>query len=64
VRPAASSSNSSNGHAFVAEGGAVHEPTSSPDPFNDLDDLMVVVEALCPVWPQREPFQTSGTYLL
>jgi hypothetical protein len=26
------------------------------DPFEALDDLMVVVEALCPTWPRRESF--------
>jgi hypothetical protein len=26
------------------------------DPFEALDDLMVVVEALCPTWPGRESF--------
>jgi len=28
------------------------------DPFEALDDLMVVVEALCPTWPHRESFGT------
>jgi len=28
------------------------------DPFEALDDLMVVVEALCPTWPLRESFGT------
>jgi hypothetical protein len=30
-------------------------PTASPasDPFTSLDELMAVVEALCPVWPTR-----------
>lgn len=28
------------------------------DPFEALDDLMVVIEALCPTWPLREPFGT------
>lgn len=27
-----------------------------PGPFAALDDLMVVVEALCPRWPEREGF--------
>jgi hypothetical protein len=25
----------------------------SRDPFEALDDLMTVIEALCPVWPYR-----------
>ncbi len=34
------------------------------DPFEALDDLMTVVEALCPVWPQREVFADSSRFLL
>jgi hypothetical protein len=37
-------------------------PSSAPttpgrpaDPFQALDDLMVVLEALCPRWPARPP---------
>ncbi len=29
-----------------------------------LDDLMVVVEALCPVWPERPLFKDTGRMLL
>ena len=29
---------------------------SDRDPYETLDDLMTVVEALCPEWPRREPF--------
>jgi hypothetical protein len=45
---------------FAAEGGlpaAPLEPTQ--DPFRTLDELMVVVEALCPVWPDRPTFEGS-----
>lgn len=35
----------------------VRMPTQTiRDPFEALDDLMVVVEALCPTWPLRESF--------
>jgi hypothetical protein len=34
------------------------------DPYRTLDDLMVVVEALCPVWPERGVFVESGKMLL
>lgn len=34
------------------------------DPYLALDDLMVVVEALCPVWPERELFVDGGEMLL
>jgi hypothetical protein len=32
-----------------------HAHTAPIDPFQTLDDLMVVVEALCPEWPARPP---------
>jgi hypothetical protein len=28
---------------------------SRDDPYRTLDDLMCVIEALCPVWPQKPP---------
>jgi hypothetical protein len=34
------------------------------DPFEALDDLMVVIEALCPKWPPRETFSSSSIFLL
>lgn len=34
------------------------------DPFAQLDDLMLVVEALCPRWPPRDPMRISGPGLL
>ena len=49
---------------FAAAGGI---PGPSPRPedwLRALDDLMVVVEALCPRWPEREPFADAGTMLL
>jgi hypothetical protein len=49
---------------FANEGG-IDVPVEKPDdPYRALDELMVVVEALCPVWPQRETFSTSGRMLL
>lgn len=44
---------------FVAEGGVATPVSSERDPFQVLDDLMVVVEALCPVWPPRETFEKA-----
>lgn len=35
----------------------------SQDPYVALDELMVVIEALCPVWPQRPPM-TQGDFRL
>ena len=34
------------------------------DPYRALDDLMVAVEALCPVWPPRDIFRDGGKMLL
>jgi hypothetical protein len=34
------------------------------DPFAELDDLMCVVEALCPAWPDRPTFAGSTVFLL
>jgi hypothetical protein len=40
---------------LVAEGGAPRSATvSTRDPFEALDDLMTLVETLCPKWPPRE----------
>ena len=49
---------------LVAEGG-VPVPADRPeDPYRALDDLMAVVEALCPQWPQRDVFKNEGRNLL
>jgi aminoglycoside-2''-adenylyltransferase len=34
------------------------------DPFEALDDLMTVIEALCPVWPNRETFSSTDRFLI
>jgi len=39
---------------LVADGGAPAAVPGHRDAFEMLDDLMVVVEALCPTWPRRE----------
>jgi hypothetical protein len=49
---------------FVAEAGIRSPVARSEDGLRELDDLMVVVEALCPRWPPREPFAPSTTLLL
>jgi hypothetical protein len=41
--------------ALLAGGGGVSiEQPDARDPFEVLDDLMTVVEMLCPTWPARE----------
>ncbi len=39
---------------FVAEGGVPYSPDTDRDPFEALNDLMLLVEALSPTWPPRE----------
>jgi hypothetical protein len=42
---------------LLVAGGGIRVPAQKiRDPFEALDDLMVVVEALCPTWPWRESF--------
>ena len=47
-------------------GGAVMEipPAAGPDPYTRLIELMMVVEELCPKWPERETFRDSTIFLL
>ncbi|MET0657881.1 MAG: hypothetical protein ABW110_06960 [Steroidobacteraceae bacterium] len=60
-----SSFNNSADQPFVAEGGLQRPAASAAtDPYRVLDELMSVVEELCPEWPIREPFVTSGKMLL
>lgn len=42
---------------LVGEGGIAPATPCARDPFRALDDLMVVVEALCPEWPARDIFR-------
>ncbi|HKV98151.1 MAG TPA: hypothetical protein VJR90_11780 [Gammaproteobacteria bacterium] len=37
---------------------------SSRDAYEILDDLMAVVEALCPRWPDRETFRQRDDFRL
>jgi hypothetical protein len=41
---------------LAAAGGVTEASLASREPFAALDDLMVVVEALCPQWPERATF--------
>ena len=51
-------------HPLAAGGGIATAPPEVKDPFAALDDLMVVIEALCPTWPQRELFAAAGDWRL
>ena len=54
-----------SGQPFAADGGITHVPAAtSRDPFEALDDLMTVIEALCPVWPSREIFSSTDRFLI
>jgi len=54
-----------SGQPFAADGGVTHVPAvTSRDPFEALDDLMTVIEALCPVWPNREIFSSTDRFLI
>jgi hypothetical protein len=47
------------------EGGVTHiREATGRDPFEALDDLMVVIEALCPVWPSRAIFSSYDRFLI
>jgi len=49
---------------LAGEGGITTSPVSKRDPYEALDDLMVVVEALCPRWPSRDTFKADDLWLL
>ena len=49
---------------LAAEGGVRAPVTTARDPYETLDDLMVVVEMLCPQWPARGTFKIEGLWLL
>lgn len=46
---------------MAAAGGLRPPPVAAPvDPFQVLDDLMAVIEELCPVWPPRATFRNEA----
>jgi hypothetical protein len=49
---------------LVASGGIVTAVISEREPYEALDDLMSVIEALCPTWPPREISSGTGKFLL
>lgn len=49
----------SSEYFFAGSGGITAPVSSDRDPFEVLDDLMVVIEALCPTWPHRETFENT-----
>lgn len=51
-------------HPLSSTGGVESPAADSRDPFEILDDLMQVVEALCPTWPSRETFPDAAAFEL
>jgi hypothetical protein len=49
---------------IAGEGGVTTPIESDRDPYERLDDLMVVMEALCPRYPEREPFLGTEVFRL
>jgi hypothetical protein len=49
---------------LAGSGGVVVISRSEREPYEALDDLMSVVEALCPIWPVRGTFRDAGKFLL
>ena len=56
--------NSSDRSLLASDAGVVTPPAEARDPFAVLDDLMLVIEALCPRWPARSTFAGSGSFRL
>ena len=54
----------SNDPPFAAGGGLAAPPFVGEDPYQTLDDLMSVVEALCPVWSPRAVFSPDNVMLM
>lgn len=51
-------------HPLTADGGIQASSPDVEDPFARLDDLMQVIEALCPIYPERETFTHAGEFKL
>lgn len=49
---------------FAAEGGLPSPTCVKGDPYRALDDLMAVVEILCPEWPRRNVRSPGGKMLM
>ena len=49
---------------LASEGGISESPADARGPFEVLDDLMQVIEALCPTYPQRDTFPDGAIFKL
>jgi hypothetical protein len=51
-------------HLLAGAGGISEAPVDSRGPFEVLDDLMQVIESLCPTYPQRDTFPDGAIFKL
>ncbi len=51
-------------HLLANAGGISEAPADSRDPFEVLDDLMQVIESLCPIYPRRDTFPDGAIFKL
>ncbi|HEY8053481.1 MAG TPA: hypothetical protein VIE42_11845 [Steroidobacteraceae bacterium] len=51
-------------HLLARAAGIDEPPADSRGPFEVLDDLMQVIEALCPTYPERDTFADSSAFKL
>lgn len=58
------SSSEQQPHPLASAGGISGSPKDSRGPFEVLDDLMQVIEALCPTYPERDTFANSTAFKL
>lgn len=58
------SSEKSPDQPLANSAGIITPAAPEEDPYRALDELMVVIEALCPEWPERGTFVDSGKMLL
>jgi hypothetical protein len=56
--------NSSDRALLASDAGVVTSPPDTRDPFAALDDLMAVIDALCPHWPARSAVAGPGLFKL
>jgi len=52
----------SSQYPFAAEGGLESRPSEATDPFKRLDELMAIIEASCPTWPEHQCFTAQGQW--
>jgi hypothetical protein len=57
-------SSSDSSAPLAGAGGVVTTAHSEREPYEALDDLMSVIEVLCPRWPPRQIFRGGGKFLL